>query len=102
MGADDPVRHGYKVITAKFRPEGTDILSGHDPAVDLLITDLVMPVMSGRELMEHARKPSPAPASSARAAMPGPKSRRDPAYLQKPFTARIFVEGEAGAVICWV
>src|SRR6266699_3254935 len=42
---------GYRVLTANSGQKALDILSRNDPPVDLVITDMVMPAMSGRELV---------------------------------------------------
>src|SRR5262249_41350557 len=50
--------HGYTVLEAKSGEAALSVLAGH-PSVDLLLTDLVMPGMSGRQLWEKvvARDP---------------------------------------------
>ncbi len=46
---------GYHVLQARHGGEGLRILNSHHGPIHLLITDLVMPVMGGRELADHAR-----------------------------------------------
>jgi CheY-like chemotaxis protein len=41
---------GYLVVTATSGAEGLALGAAHDPPIDLLITDLRMPEMSGRQL----------------------------------------------------
>jgi signal transduction histidine kinase/ActR/RegA family two-component response regulator len=43
-------RVGYSVITAQNGSEALAVAAGHEGVIDLMITDLVMPVMGGREL----------------------------------------------------
>jgi CheY-like chemotaxis protein len=43
-------RQGYNVITARTPLSAIDIASGYDGQIDLLITDVVMPEMNGRDL----------------------------------------------------
>jgi len=43
-------RAGYTVVSAANGVEGVRVAAGHDGPLDLLITDLVMPEMGGREL----------------------------------------------------
>jgi two-component system cell cycle sensor histidine kinase/response regulator CckA len=47
--------HGYSVIEASDGPGALALLSGLPVGVDLLLTDVVMPHMSGRELAERSR-----------------------------------------------
>ncbi len=45
-------RGGYDVVPATGGPQALQIAEDRDGRFDLLLTDLVMPVMSGRELAE--------------------------------------------------
>ena len=47
--------HGYTVIEASDGPSALALLPGLPLGVDLLLTDVVMPHMSGRELAERCR-----------------------------------------------
>ena len=51
-------RHGYKVLTANNGEEALEIL-GRGEAVDLLVSDVVMPLMDGPTLVREARKEFP-------------------------------------------
>ena len=44
---------GYTVVTASNATEALSLLDRHEGTVDLMLTDLVMPGMSGRELAER-------------------------------------------------
>jgi two-component system cell cycle sensor histidine kinase/response regulator CckA len=48
--------HGYTVIEAPDGPSALALLPGLPQRVDLLLTDVVMPHMSGRELAERTRQ----------------------------------------------
>ncbi len=50
---------GYTVLTAASGKEARDLLSEQATQVDLLVTDVIMPGLSGRELAESAKKFSP-------------------------------------------
>ena len=80
---------GYKVIIANSGQKALEILTKNEPPIDLLITDLVMPGMSGRELMEQARRVQPdlRVLSTSGYVFPGKKDEES-VYLQKPFTSR--------------
>jgi two-component system cell cycle sensor histidine kinase/response regulator CckA len=53
-------RHGYTVIEARHGADALRIVEAGDRPIDLVLTDLVMPEMGGRELVERlrARQPS--------------------------------------------
>ncbi|HYQ65299.1 ATP-binding protein [Actinophytocola sp.] len=48
-------RNGYHVITAASGPEALDIAANHQGEIHLLITDVVMPRMLGKEVAEKMR-----------------------------------------------
>jgi two-component system cell cycle sensor histidine kinase/response regulator CckA len=52
-------RHGYTVIEARHGAEALRIVETGDRAVDLVITDVVMPEMGGREMVERLRTRHP-------------------------------------------
>lgn len=49
-------RLGYHVLEASHGQAALQQLDQYDGAIDLLITDVVMPAMNGRELVEHLRQ----------------------------------------------
>jgi nitrogen-specific signal transduction histidine kinase len=80
---------GYTVLTANSGQKALEILSKSKRNIDLVITDLVMPNMSGRELTEHILRASPGmrilwTSGYVRA----PDSQSQERYLQKPFTSQ--------------
>jgi two-component system cell cycle sensor histidine kinase/response regulator CckA len=50
---------GYTVLDAASGEEGLEIVRGHEGAIDLLITDVVMPNMDGPTLVRAARRLRP-------------------------------------------
>jgi len=52
-------RHGYTVLVAKNGPEALMLLEQHQGIVELLLTDVIMPGMNGRELSERLQQHVP-------------------------------------------
>jgi len=90
MGQTILSAYGYRVLTANSGQKALDILSKSDMQVDLVVTDLVMPGMSGRELVEHLRVLAPATRiiCSSGYVRPNGQGQEDTGYLQKPFTSQ--------------
>ena len=100
--ADD----GYHVLMAADGIEALAMLNRSDPKVDLVITDVVMPLMNGPELAAQlATQLLPPPVlfvsgGHSLGDVPGP-------MLQKPFLpgdlsalVRALINGEAGRLVC--
>jgi PAS domain S-box-containing protein len=85
-------RCGYTVIEAPNGKVALDVAAGHREGVDLLVTDVVMPEMSGRELADRLRELRPGIKVLFVSGYTDDAVVRhgilDPgnAYLQKPFT----------------
>jgi CheY-like chemotaxis protein len=80
---------GYRVLAANTGEKALEILARHEAPIDLVITDLVMPQMSGRELIEQIRFFCPDTPIICTSGYVRPASPEDQAiYLQKPFTAQ--------------
>jgi two-component system cell cycle sensor histidine kinase/response regulator CckA len=56
---DALVRHGYTVLEAAGGVEALSLLKGYAGEVHLLVTDVVMPAMNGRELAERVAADRP-------------------------------------------
>jgi len=52
-------RHGYTVLSASNGTEAMEVLNAEDQPVHLLLSDVVMPEMNGRELYSRARELRP-------------------------------------------
>jgi signal transduction histidine kinase/PAS domain-containing protein len=81
--------YGYTVLTANSGQKAIELFTHSKKKIDLVITDLVMPNMSGRELSEHILRVSPETriiwsSGYVRSANAQEQER----YLQKPFTAQ--------------
>ena len=89
MGETVLSAYGYKVLTANSGSKALEIITNNDQPIDLVITDLVMPNMSGRELVEHVRRLSPSTKilSSSGYVRPS-EEQEETSYLQKPFTSQ--------------
>ena len=83
---------GYQVLTANSGQVALDIIAKGNKNIDLVITDLVMPAMSGRELVERLRKNSP----TMRVCAPAVTCRRRPRQ-----TIRRTCKSRSPARNCW-
>jgi two-component system cell cycle sensor histidine kinase/response regulator CckA len=80
--------YGYKVLTANSGTKALAVLSRDDVKVDLVVTDMVMPGMGGRELVERIRQLAPRVKILCTSGYVMPADKKSgPAYLQKPFTS---------------
>jgi CheY-like chemotaxis protein len=50
---------GYHMLTAGNGQEAIQLVRGHDGRIDLLVTDVVMPGMNGKELVEQIKRLQP-------------------------------------------
>jgi signal transduction histidine kinase len=81
--------YGYHVLTANSAQKALAILSRHDAHVDLVVTDLVMPTMGGRELVERIRQLLPQiHILCASGCILPPEQQTGLPFLQKPYTSR--------------
>jgi CheY-like chemotaxis protein len=88
MGQTVLSAYGYRVFTANSGQKALDLLS-RSPSVDLVITDLVMPAMSGRELIERIHQFAPGLRILCTSGYVWPAGHDHiGAYLQKPFTSQ--------------
>ncbi|HWF18388.1 MAG TPA: ATP-binding protein [Verrucomicrobiae bacterium] len=90
MGQTILSTYGYHVLTANNGQKALEILSKNERPIDLLLTELVMPGMSGRELVEKVRQVSPFTRILCSSGYVRPTSQEveQTAYLQKPFTSQ--------------
>jgi signal transduction histidine kinase len=80
--------YGYRVMTAKSGEQALEIVNA-GLEIDLLITDMVMPGMSGRELITKVRRLAPQVRILCASGYARPaQAEEDEVYLQKPFTSQ--------------
>ncbi|MDE3155423.1 MAG: PAS domain S-box protein [Acidobacteriota bacterium] len=86
--------HGYRVIEATRGDEAVALATGLTAPPDLILTDVVMPGLGGREVAERLRETCPRTpvlfmsGYTAGAVAPGSQLPDDVAFLEKPFTPR--------------
>jgi len=79
---------GYKVLTANSGLAALNLLSREDVKIDLIITDLVMPGMGGRELMDRIRRLGlTLPILCTSGYVLSEDKQAAAGYLRKPFTS---------------
>lgn len=85
--------HGYRVLEARNGREALGVIENHERSIHLVITDVVMPEMSGRELVEHLRRRRAGAkvlfmsGYTDDAVVRNGVTQATDAFLQKPFTA---------------
>ncbi len=52
-------RHGYEIVTAKSPTEALEIAKNHPQPIHLLITDVIMPEMNGKDLRDKVSELKP-------------------------------------------
>jgi signal transduction histidine kinase len=88
MGQTILSAYGYHVLTANSGQKALEILAANG-SIDLVVTDLVMPGMGGRELVEHIRQSTPAMRILCMSGYVWPAGQHsETAYLQKPFASQ--------------
>jgi nitrogen-specific signal transduction histidine kinase/CheY-like chemotaxis protein len=80
---------GYRVLTATSGQKALEILRQENESIDLVVTDMVMPAMSGRELVEHIHRLKSSPRILCTSGCVWPAGNvSEGYYLQKPFTSQ--------------
>jgi signal transduction histidine kinase len=84
--------YGYRVLTAGSGAKALAILAREEGDVCLVVTDLVMPGMGGRELIERVKQVSPKTKILCMSGcVPPMENQIGEAYLRKPFTSEEFL-----------
>jgi signal transduction histidine kinase len=88
----------YRVLCAESPAKALEIAHAHVGRVDLLLTDIVMPGMSGKTLAEKFDSVRPGTkvvfmsGYTENVALEGTQAQQTVAFLQKPFTRKALVE----------
>jgi len=78
---------GYRVLEAGNGREGLELAHQHGEEIDLVLTDVVMPEMTGRELADALERARPGSRVVLMSAYAGEAANGDQlVFLQKPFT----------------
>ena len=92
-------RENYEVVRALSGPEALDLMGRRPAPIDLLITDYMMPDMTGRELARQVRCSHPyvrvlyqTGFSDALFSKHTPELERGAAFIEKPYNARGLLE----------
>lgn len=80
--------YGYRVLTANNGQKALDLFYKCSKDIDLVITDLVMPQMSGREVVEKLREHTPDVKIICASGFIRYGGEDEETYLQKPFTSQ--------------
>jgi CheY-like chemotaxis protein len=84
-------RRGYHVLVAASGPEALEIARAHEGSIELLITDMIMPKMTGRELAHKLKETRPGTGVlyisgyAGNALQNAGTLASEAAFLQKPF-----------------
>lgn len=86
--------HGYKVLTARDGQEAIEVVEAGKENIDLLITDVTMPRLNGRRVVEYMRRSRPAVKILVMSGYADDEKVRmgfleSESYLQKPFSLQI-------------
>jgi CheY-like chemotaxis protein len=88
---------GYVVHEARNGQEGLELCEAHEGPIDLLVTDMEMPELGGRELAKGALELRPDlnvifMSGHSREAVFQEDARKETAFLQKPFTPSLLAQ----------
>jgi CheY-like chemotaxis protein len=98
LGARVLARFGYKVLVARTGKEALQIVAEHSGTIDLIATDVVMPEMNGRQLVEKVIEARPGIRVLFMSGYTDDEVMRrgviegQTAFLQKPFTPDLLAQ----------
>lgn len=77
---------GYKVMLADDGKKAASLIEEHAGGIDLVLSDLKMPEMNGRVLLDRLRTLHPPPRYILMSATEPPEGMEDVPFLPKPFS----------------
>lgn len=89
---------GYQVLLARRPQEAIDLASSHAGVIDLLVTDMVLPGMNGKDVADQIRAKRPSIRILFISGYPGeamlmePLRKHGAGFLHKPFPKRLFLD----------
>jgi CheY-like chemotaxis protein len=83
---------GYRVIEASLPADALRIAEEWPQPIHLLVTDVVMPQMNGREVADAVRRARPAVKTLFISGYTADAAALDQAFLAKPFTGRTLAQ----------
>lgn len=90
--------HGYRVLAARHGAEATELAARHGSAISLLVTDVVMPIVSGPEVAKAVQMHVPTikvlfmSGYSDHAMFRSAELQGTVSFIQKPFPAQAFAK----------
>ena len=87
--------NGYQVLTAEDGPEGVAVFAENMDKIELVITDMVMPIMDGPAViraLQRIKKDLKVIGMSGRTDEINNLKKKKIPFLQKPFTAQLLLE----------
>jgi two-component system cell cycle sensor histidine kinase/response regulator CckA len=85
-------QQGYDVLDAEHGSRALELAHAHEGEIDLLLSDVVMPYMSGFEVAEALRRSRPTLRVLHISGYPGDGMTGDAAFLAKPFSRETLLE----------
>lgn len=82
---------GYRVFTASSGQKALEIFEEKRHEIDVVVTDLVMPLMSGRDLVERLRRMSPGVRVICASGIVRPTVSEEHHHLRKPYSCQELV-----------
>jgi two-component system cell cycle sensor histidine kinase/response regulator CckA len=84
-------REGYRVLEARTGPEALSVFDEHGNTLDLLISDIRLPYIDGREIIDRLRQRRPTLKVLAISADPLNAPADGSVFLAKPFSRKDFL-----------